>query len=131
MSITYYYDNVKSIIYGEVRGSITVQEATATLDKITNSKNHPPTIPALWYLNRCDFQSIDPIFLQKYLDTIKNYPQKGKTKICFIVNDNYAYGMCRMYEIKAEAEQLPLSIGVHRDYAAGENWLLTESGNPD
>jgi len=122
MPISFYYDREKEALYGTMTGQITEDEFQASLQEILQSDQFPPDTRTLWDLRELDFKTIDSLMEKRLINIRREYPERGRARLAFIVAGDLAFGMGRMYEILSE--DLPQEIRIFRKYSEGENWLL-------
>ena len=122
MPIDLHYDREKNILYVTIGEQITQEEFSKAIEKITHSDEFPPDVPTLWDLRTGDFTTADSSLTTLFIEIRKKHPERGKAKIALIVSDDLAFGMSRMYELKAF--DLPQEMRVFRDYAEGEQWII-------
>ncbi len=76
----------------------------------------------MWDMRELDFSGYDRSFEERLINIQKKYPQRGQARVAWIVGDDHAFAMGRMYE--ALSEQLTQNIRVFRSYTEAEDWLL-------
>lgn len=128
MPININYDPEEDILIITVKGLCTLQEYETAMDGITNSKQYPADINALWDVREQDFSNVNTGIVQNLININKRYPDRVDAKKAFIVNRNLAFGMLRMYEMYSSIKEANTSkyLRVFRSYSEGEKWLLDE-----
>ncbi len=124
MPIHFKYNPGNSLLYGSIEGQVNIEELGQTLGKITDSKEFPPDVKALWDLRKVDFTQLNSNFGEALASLRRQNPKRGNTKIALVVEKDLGYGMCRMYVMLSE--DLPQEVSVFKDIASAENWLLGE-----
>jgi hypothetical protein len=76
----------------------------------------------MWDSRDTDFSEYDRGFLDQLGAIQKRYPERGTTRVAWIVAQGHPFGLGRMYE--ALAEDLPRHVRVFRSYTEAEHWLL-------
>jgi hypothetical protein len=128
MTIDISYESEKEFLYIAVKGQCTLEEYKMAMDEITQSEEYPANINAMWDVREQDFSSITSSTVQSLINISKQYPERGTARAAFIVKDDLAFGMLRMYEITSSMEDSDSSqnLMVFRSYSEGEKWLLGE-----
>ncbi|MCF6187007.1 MAG: hypothetical protein L3J49_05955 [Desulfobulbaceae bacterium] len=101
---------------------MTEEEFQTSLQEILQSAQFPPDTRTLWDLRELDFSTIDSLMEKRFITIRREYPERGRARLAFIVAGDLAFGMGRMYEMLSE--DLPQTIRTFRKYSEGENWLL-------
>jgi hypothetical protein len=98
------------------------------MDEITQSEQYPANINAMWDVTEQDFNSINSSTVQSLINISKQYPERNTSRVAFIVKEDLAYGMLRMYEMLSSVGESDSSqnLMVFRSYSEGEKWLLDE-----
>lgn len=128
MTIDIRHEAGKGFLTIVVKGELSHEEYKMTMDEITRSEQYPANINALWDVRDQDFRNVTSKTVSSIISINKQYPERGDSKVAFIVKDNLAFGMLRMYELSSSIEEYPSSQNhmVFRDYFKGEKWLLDE-----
>ena len=128
MSIDLRHDSEKGFLIITVTGELSHEEYKAVMNEITQSEQYPADINALWDVREQDFKKVTSTTVKNIIDISRQYPERGSSQVAFVVKDNLAFGMLRMYEMASGAETLDTSqnLRVFRDYTEAEKWLLNE-----
>ena len=128
MTIDIRYKTEKRFLVIVVKGQLSHEEYKTAMNEVTQSEQYPANVNALWDVREQDFRSVTSNTVKSIIDISKQYPERGNSRVAFIVKDNLAYGMLRMYELSlnVEANDSLQNHRVFRDYSEGENWLLEE-----
>ena len=128
MAVDIKHDPKKGFLIITVTGQLSHEEYKAVMDEITQSDQYPANINALWDVRDQDFQSVTSGTVKRIIEISKQYPERGSSHVAFIVKNDLAYGMLRMYELASSVEESdsPQNHRVFRDYSEGEKWLLHE-----
>ena len=128
MAVDIRHDPGKGFLIITVTGQLSHEEYQAAMDEITQSEQYPADINALWDVRDQDFMNVTSGTVKRIIEISKKYPQRGASQVAFIVKDDLAYGMLRMYELSSSGEEPDSSqnLRVFRDYSEGERWLLQE-----
>ena len=126
MAIEVKYESEKGFIIMVVKGKPSPEEYKTAMDEITQSEQYPADINALWDVREQDFSEVDTSTLRHIIEISKQYPERGTSRVAFIVKNDLAFGMLRMYEIlsSTEASESSQNIRVFRSYPESEEWLL-------
>lgn len=122
------YKPEKGFLYITVKGRCTLEEYKMAMDEITQSKQYPANINALWDVSEQDFSDITSDTVKSLISINKQYPERETSRAAFVVNGNLAFGMLRMYEISSSLEKPDSSqnLRVFKSRSEGEKWLLDE-----
>lgn len=128
MTIDISYESEKEFLYIAVKGQCTLEEYKMAMDEITQSEQYPANINAMWDVTEQDFSGITSSTVQSLINISKQYPERNTARVAFIVKNDLAYGMLRMYEMLSSVEESDSSqnLMVFRSYSEGEKWLLDE-----
>jgi len=129
MPIHLQYDEEKDILRAKVHDRVSLEEINEVLQAITGSKEYLHSVSTIWDTTDLDFNQLDKDFFERLTQLRKQYPARGAARIAFVVDNDYAFGMCRMGELLAQVHDLPQVTMVFRDYMAGEQWLLRKSND--
>ena len=126
MAIDIKYKPENGFLYIKVMGQCSVEEYETAMDEITQSKQYPANINALWDVREQDFSDVTSSTVQNLVKVSKRYPERGNAMAAFVTNGNLAFGMLRMYEITSGMEENDTSqyLRVFRSYSEAEEWLL-------
>jgi len=72
-------------------------------------------------LRELDFTKVDRDMERGLVEIRKQHPERGQARIAFVLDDDLAFGMMRMYE--ALSVRLTQQMYVFRDYAKAQAWL--------
>ena len=122
MPIEFRHDREKEFLLVVVTGHFTLEGFEAAMKDTTESDQFPPDIRPMWDMRELDFSGYDRSFEERLIHIQKKFPQRGRARVAWIVADDHAFGMGRMYE--ALSEKLTQNIKVFRSYAEAEDWLL-------
>jgi hypothetical protein len=122
MPINYHYDGEKEILFGEIKSPLSIEDFRTTMDYLLKSDEIPSDVSTVWDLRNLDFTAIDHDFMMQLIGIREKNPQRGTAKIAFVVTDDFAFGMVRMYE--GHSAHLPQKTMVFQNYARALKWLL-------
>ena len=128
MTIDIRHNPDKAFLIITVTGQLSDEEYQAAMDEIIKSDQYPASINALWDVREQDFRGVNSSSVKNIIEISKQYPERGGSRVAFVVKDNLAYGMLRMYELSTSVEEFESTQNhrVFRDYSEGEEWLLAE-----
>lgn len=122
MAIEYHYDNEMRILFGEMTNTLTIEEFRNALNAFLNSEEIPSDVNTLWNLENLDFDTLDNSIIADFIAARMQNPQRGEAKLAFVVNDDFAFGMTRMYE--GRSALLPQKTMTFRSQTEAVAWLL-------
>jgi len=128
MAIDIRHNSEREFLIITVTGQLCLEEYKAIMGKITQSEQYPADINALWDVREQDFSCVTSSSVDGLIEISEQYPERGASRVAFIVGANLAYGMLRMYELSLSIKNPKCSqkLRVFRDYSEGENWLFED-----
>jgi len=111
----------KNLTVIEVSGRLTVNEVISFFKEFYESEF---TLNLLWDLSKSDLSGLTGDHLRKIISSAKKYAhlrEGGKTALYTAVP--LGFGIARMYEILAEANQVPIPNRVFRSIDEAMAWL--------
>ncbi len=127
MPAEFRFDASRNILRGTMTSPLTLDDIERVVRAMVESREFPPDTPAVWDLSGVDFRTMDKAFVERVINTRKQFVQRDNVRIALIAPDDLGYGMCRMYEFLSA--DLAHKIMVFRTLEEGEKWLI--KGDPE
>jgi len=117
--------------------TLTVFKGTGTIsfDEITEAMKHfyggKPTLNVLWDLTDATEIPLTSEEVQRIASMPPRYngSKRPAGKTAIVVDDDFFFGLARMFEIHGTVNQLPHSVQIFRELTSARKWI--ESGSPD
>ncbi len=123
MAIEYRFDREKDILYVTLTEFFNMEDARQSIEYIVGSNEFSPHVKTLWDIRKVSYDDIKSEFFEKMISLRKKFPQRGKTKLAFVVDNDLVFGLMRMYE--QMSAELPQKMMVFKDFEKAEKWLLS------
>lgn len=129
MAMSVAYDREKRLLYGVLKGPVTVEECTEVLQEIVGSDEYAADTPALWDMSEADLSSLDESLQRQLFGLRERFPERARARLAIVAPVDLVFGIARMYELSSSAP--PETIQVFRSVPDAEHWLLGDGSPPD
>lgn len=126
------FDGNANEVFGVVTltGEFTVESFREFYEQLLNDPNFRSGMNLLWDTRKVCFQSLTPESLRLFQGyIISRLPRRGKSRSAVVIDEDYAFGMMRMFE-QSNENMIPIQFQVYRDVHPAREWLTRMSGGP-
>jgi hypothetical protein len=121
MSVEFRIDLEDRIVYGVIKGNVTVEEILAGLEKTVTSDEYEPGLDGITDLREMRWES-NQGDLRRLVHFLIEYGKEiGRSRSAVVVSGDRTFGMSRMFEVFSE--QSPIKVRVFRDFGAAKRWI--------
>ena len=120
------YDQSKKMLNISVSGTSGIEEFTSALETITNSRDYPPDIRAIWDVRQADLSFANLQLVRGAVNIRSSFQKRDNCRAAIIVSGSLQYGLGRMFQILADGK-VNINLQIFRDYEEGKQWLLEDN----
>jgi hypothetical protein len=119
------YDVVKGHVTVTVGEDLPLEVFRETMQRLTSSKDFPPSTSTIWDLRRLDPAVLTEPYLRQVVEIRASFGARYRTRVAHVADSPLAYGMLRMYEALSEVgDAIPeRHFAVFRTMEEAEAWL--------
>lgn len=117
------YDTVTRILLVHVEGPVTTVMFDTAMQSITTAAEYAPNVDTIWEFHGADFSAISADGMRSLLAVRARYAVRAGSRTAFVVGNEVAYGMSRMFQLLADGT-IPQDLSVHRSIEDAHAWVL-------
>lgn len=123
MPFSTHYDTVARILLVRVEGTVEAALFDTAMRTITTATEYPANVDTIWDFRGADFSRLSTDGMRNLLAIRAQYVARAGSRTAFLVHDEVAYGMSRMFQLLADGT-IPQDLSVHRQLDDAQAWVL-------
>jgi hypothetical protein len=123
MAIDIKHDQDRQMLNIIISETFDLDELTSTFEAITNSRDYPPNIRAVWDFRKADISSVNADIINRLVEIRSHFTKRSNCRSALIVSSDLQYGFSRMFEMLTDGK-IPPQLKVFREYEEAVQWIL-------